>query len=92
MVPRNILASEFPQRRVEVTDIDDVTGGVIDFDAIADAKRLADENVYPGDETFHRCLHGQAQDDRSHAECGERRIPVYKNHRHGNYRNQQPGD
>jgi hypothetical protein len=63
MITGNVLAAEFPQRRVQVTYIDDVTGSVTYLDAIAYAIRLADENIYPGDETFHRRLYCQADDN-----------------------------
>ncbi len=61
--------------------VDHVTGGVVDLDAIADAIRLADENIDPGDETFHRRLHSQTDDDRSNTERGQRRIPIHKDDR-----------
>ena len=52
MIGREILASELPQRGVKVADIDNVTGGLCYSDAVAHPKRLANQNVNPGDEAF----------------------------------------
>ena len=82
------MASEFPKRGVEITNVDHVAGGVADFDAVADAIRPPNEYINPTDKTFHRRLHGQTDDDRADAERGEGCIPVHKNHRDGNQRDQ----
>ena len=76
MVSGNVLTAKFPERGVEISDVDDVTGGVADFNSIADSERSAHQNVNPGDEAFHRCLHGEANDDRADAERGERAVPI----------------
>jgi len=84
MIAGNILPSEFPQRRVEITNVNHVAGSIIDLNAIPDAERLADKNVDPSDETLHWRLHGQANDDRSNAQCSKRSVPIYKDYRDGN--------
>ena len=63
MIARDVLPAKFPQRCVEVTDIDDVSGSVTYLDAITYAIRLANQNIYPADETFHRRLYCQADDN-----------------------------
>ena len=96
MIGRKILAAEFPQGGVEVADIDHVAGGVGYFDAVAHAKRLAHQDVNPGDEAFHRSLHSQPDNDRTDAERSDRRVPINKNNRDNNnrdgQRNSQPLD
>ena len=86
------MASEFPKRRVKITDIDDVTGGVVDFDAITDAKWLANENVDPGDEAFHRRLHGKTNDDRSDTERSQCWVPVDEDYGYDNKRDNERRD
>ena len=63
MITGNVLASEFPQRRVQVADIDDIAGSITYLDSIANTIRLANENIYPSDETLHRRLHSQCNND-----------------------------
>src|SRR4029453_12468235 len=96
MITGDILPTEFPQGRVEIADINYVAGGFADFDAVADAKRLANQNVNPGDKAFHRGLYSQPDDDRTDAERSDCRVPVHKNNRHNNngdgQRNSQPLD
>ena len=86
VIAGNILTSEFPQCRVEITDVDHIAGSIVDLDTIADPERLADENIDPGNETLHWCLHGQPNDNRSHTEGSKRGVPIHKNYRHGNER------
>ena len=43
-----------------------------------DAIWLPNENKNPTDETFHRCLHGQADDDGADTERGQRRVPFHE--------------
>ena len=52
MIRGKVLAPKFPEGGVEISDVDDVAGGVLDLDAIADTIRLAHKNEDPGDETF----------------------------------------
>src|SRR5207249_1099610 len=92
MVSGNILTAKFPQGRVEITDIDYVTSGIADFNSVANTKWLPDENKNPGDETLHRSLHGQTNDDRTDPERGERAVPIYKDDRDDNYGDQQASD
>ena len=63
VVAGDILASEFPQGRVEITNIDHVAGCVSDLDTVADPKRPAHQNVDPGDKTLHRRLDSKADND-----------------------------
>src|SRR5438046_1205267 len=69
-----------------------VAGGVTYLDAIAHAIRLANEDIDPGDETFHRRLHSQSNNDRSNTECGDGGIPIDKNYRYSNQRDYQCND
>ena len=78
MVAGNVLTAKFPERGIEITDVDHVASGIANFNAITNAKRLPNKNKNPGDETFHRGLHGQADDDRTDAERGERAVPIHK--------------
>jgi hypothetical protein len=84
MIAGEILASEFPQRGVEVANIDHVAGGIGYFDAIADAKRLAHQNINPADKAFHRSLHSQPDNDRTDSKRSDRRVPINKNNRDNN--------
>src|SRR6266513_788945 len=92
MIAGNILAAKFPQRGVEITHVDDVSGGIIDSNAVPDTIRLADEEVDPADETFHRSLHSQSNNDGNNANRGERSIPIYEKYRDGDKRDQQRDD
>src|SRR5512132_4100171 len=96
MIAREILAAEFPQRGVEVTDIDHITGRVGYFDPVAHAIRLTHQDVNPRDEAFHRSLHSQPDDDRTDTERSDRGVPIHKNNRDNNnrdgQRNSQPLD
>src|ERR1041385_2338209 len=84
MITRYVFPAEFPQRSVEIADIDHVACSVADLYTITDAERLANEDVNPGDEAFHRRLDGEADDDRSNTERSKRAIPIHKNHRDNN--------
>ena len=57
------MAAEFPESRIEVTNVNDIASGIADLNPIAYPVRLTNEDVYPGDETFHRGLNGQAEND-----------------------------
>src|ERR1041385_76162 len=78
---KQVTAAEFPQSRVEITDIDHVPGGVANLHAIADAIRRAHQDVNPAKKTGHRCLHREAKDQREQSDRNQRRIPVLKNNR-----------
>ena len=58
-----ITSTEFPERSVEIADIDHITGRVPDLDSIADAIRRADENVNPAEKTGNGRLHRQTHDE-----------------------------
>ena len=90
MITGNVLPAEFPQRRVEVTDINHVSSGVADFDAVANAKRLANQNVNPCDETFHRSLYRQPDDNRANSKRGHRAVPIHEDDRHHDESNGEP--
>jgi hypothetical protein len=83
------LPAEFPQGGVEIADINHVASGVADFDAVADAKRLANQNVNPGDKAFHRGLHSQPDDDGTDTERCDRRVPINKNNGDNDYCDRQ---
>jgi len=86
VVGGEILAAKLPQGGVEVADIDYVAGGVGYFDSVAHTKRLAHEDVNPGDEAFHRSLHSQPEDDRTDTKRRDRRVPINKKNRDDNNR------
>ena len=92
MIAGNILAAKFPQGGIEITDVDDVAGCVADLNAVADAVRPTHEDKNPGNETLGRCLDGQTNDDRPDTERGERGIPIHKDDRDSNQRDQHSGD
>src|SRR5204862_8253819 len=75
MIRREKVASKLPQRGVEITDIDYVSGSVTDLDPIADAIRRPHQYVDPPQETSHRCLHRQTHDQREQADGDYGRIP-----------------
>jgi hypothetical protein len=83
VISGKILTAEFPERGIEVTNVDDIAGGIVDFDTVTDAKWLTNENTDLGDKTFHRGLHGQTNNDRADAERGEGGVPIHENHGHG---------
>ena len=86
MIAGKILAAEFPQSGIQVPDVDHVASGIAYLDAVAYAKRPANQNVNPRDETFHRRLHSQSDDDRANTERSDRCVPIYKNNRDDNDR------
>ena len=63
MIAGDVFAAEFPERGIEISNVDYVPRGVTDLYAITYAIRLANEDVNPGDETFHRRLYSEADDD-----------------------------
>ena len=79
MVTGKIFPAEFPQRGVEVTDVDHVTSSIFDLDTIADLIWPADEDVYPTEKTCHRRLHCQTDDHRADPDGDERSVPINKN-------------
>src|SRR5207237_200515 len=92
MIAGNILHSELPQRRVKITNVKHIARSIIELNAIPDAELLADKNVDPSDETLHWRLHGQANDDRSNAQCSKRGVPIYKDYRNGDEQDYEPND
>src|ERR1700756_1335113 len=92
MIAGNVLASEFPEGSVKISDVDYVAGGVANLDTVADLKRPADEDVNPGDKAFQRGLHGQADDDGADAQSGDDGVPIHEDHRHSDGGEKQPGD
>src|SRR5207302_3864502 len=79
MIGRKIFASEFPQSGVEITHVNDVPGGVFDLDTIADLVRPSDQDVDPAEETGHRRLHSQANDDGADTDGNERSVTINEN-------------
>src|SRR6202040_145983 len=59
MIAGNVFAAEFPQSGIEIPNVDYVARAVTDLYAIAHSERLANEDVNPGDEAFHRRLHSE---------------------------------
>ena len=53
--------------------------------AITYPKRLANEDVNPSDEAFHRRLDRETDDNGADTEGGKRGIPIDENNRYGDY-------
>ena len=87
MIAGDILAAEFPKSCIEIANIDHVAGGVADFDPIPDPIWLPDQDVNPGNETFHRRLNSEAEDNGANSERGDCRIPVHENCRERDEKN-----
>ena len=79
VIARDVLAAELPESGIKIADVDHVAGGIAHLDAVADAIGAPNQQINPADETGHRCLHGQAENDRTDAERGQRSIPVNEN-------------
>src|SRR5207244_12665469 len=71
MVTGKIFAAEFPQRGVEITDVDYVTCIILDLNTIAHLIWPADENVDPAEKTRHWRLYGYTDDDHAAADGTE---------------------
>ena len=63
MIGGKVFAAKLPERRIEITDINDVSGSVVNFDPIAHPVWPAHNNVNPTDKTGHRSLDGKANDN-----------------------------
>src|SRR5437868_14001409 len=79
MIGGKIFAAKFPQGGVEVTNIDDITGGILNLNTIAHAIGMPDQDVDPAEKTCHRRLHGQANDDRADSNGDQRGVPINEN-------------
>src|SRR5205085_1161754 len=86
MIARDKLSAKLPKGSVEIPDVDDISGGITDFDAISYAERLPDQQINPPDKTGHGCLDGQTQNDRADSKSSERSVPVNEDHRDGDHR------
>jgi hypothetical protein len=84
MISGHVLTTEFPQRSVEITDVDYVARGFAYLYAITNAKRLAHQNVNPSDEAFHWGLHSESDNDGTDAKRSHGGVPIYKNDRDDN--------
>ena len=65
MITGNIIAAKLPKRGVEVANVDHIAGRIANFDPIAYAIRLPNEEVNPADKAGHRRLNGETGDDRN---------------------------
>ena len=63
MIGGKIFATEFPEGRIEITDVDYITGGIVDFNPIANPVWATHQNVDPTDKTRHRSLDGETDND-----------------------------
>src|SRR6185369_8847761 len=81
MFSREIVAAEFPQRRVEITDVDHISAYEPNLDPIANAIWLAHENVDPANETRNRRLQCEPEYQRDQAKRNDRGVPVLKKDR-----------
>ena len=79
MVTGKVFPAEFPQRGVEVTDVNHVTGSIFDLNAIANLIWPTDKDVYPTEKTRHRRLHCQTDDHRADTDGNEPSVPIDKN-------------
>src|SRR5262249_31285744 len=81
VIAGHVFAAEFPQSGIEIPDVDYVACRVTNLYAITDAIRLANQNINPGDEAFHRRLYSQPDDDRTNTEGSDSSVPIHKNDR-----------
>src|SRR5213080_3648543 len=79
MIGGKIFPAKFPQGGVEVTNIDDITGGILNLNTIAHAIGMPDQDVDPAEKTCHRRLYGQANDDRADSNGDQRGVPINEN-------------
>ena len=63
MIAGKIFAAEFPQSGIEIPNVNDVARGFAYLYAIPYPERLANENINPGDEAFHRRLDSETDDN-----------------------------
>ena len=63
MIAGNVFAAEFPRSRIEISNVDYVAGGFTNLYAITYSERLANKDINPGDEAFHRRLDCKPNDD-----------------------------
>src|SRR6185369_16972264 len=92
MFSRKIVAAEFPQRRVEITDVDHIAAYEPNLDPIANAIWLAHENVDPANETRNRRLQCEPEYQRDQAKRNDRGVPVLKKDRQYEEPDSQPND
>ena len=81
MFSGKIITAEFPERRIEITDVDHVACYQSDLDPIADAIRLAHEDINPADKTRDRRLQCKAEYQRDQTKRNNSRVPVLKEDR-----------
>src|SRR5215470_6295423 len=89
MIAGHVFAAKFPQSGIEISDVDYVASRITYLNAITDAIRLANQNIDPGDETFHRRLYSQPDDDRTDAKRCNSCVPIHKNDRDHDHRDGQ---
>src|SRR5437763_13169365 len=80
MLGREQRTAEFPKGGIEVCDVEDIAGRVVDLDAITDTIGSFDENVDPADKARDRRLKSEAQHERDKPERNDRRVPVREQH------------
>src|ERR1043165_161722 len=90
MLGGKIVATEFPKRRVEIVDVKHIPGGIADLDPIADAIRLAHENVNPANKTRDRCLQRETEYQRDQTKRDNCCVPVLKKDGEHKERNHHP--
>src|SRR5437870_11020434 len=76
MIGRKILAAEFPESGVKITHVDDISGSVSDFNAVADSVRRPHQHIDPADEAGDRSLQREAEDERDQADRDNGGIPI----------------
>lgn len=86
------MPAKFPEGGVDVADIDDVAGGVVDLDPVAHPVGPPHEDVNPIDETGHGRLHGKTEDDRDHPDGYEGGIPIDENNRDADEQDEDKND
>jgi hypothetical protein len=79
MLRGKVRSAKFPQRRIQITDVDNVPLGIADLDAVPDPLGLADQQIDPADQARDRCLQREAKDERDNTHRDKRRIPARRN-------------
>src|SRR6267378_1328038 len=91
MIGGKIVTAKFPERGIEIADVDHITSGVAQLDPIADAVRRPHQNVDPADETRKRSLQSEAGNNREHTQRNDSGVPVNKEYGNGNQADYERG-
>src|SRR6185295_1856512 len=64
MIRAQMAPADFPQSRIEIADVDDISASFVDLDAIAHSIRMPRQNVNPANEARNRSLQREAENQR----------------------------